>query len=376
MSRRPVGPLASAAIDRRTFLRYGANVAAMATAAGALPSITAVPHASAQPASEVEEATIAELQAAMTAGTMTSRSLTQAYIDRIAAIDHSGPQVNSVIETNPDALEIADALDAERAAGTIRGPLHGIPILVKDNIATADGMQTTAGSYALLGSVVPRDAFVVDRLRAAGAVILGKANLSEWANFRGFQSTSGWSGRAGVNVSPYGLNRTACGSSSGSAAAVAASLAAVSLGTETDGSIVCPAGSNSVVGIKPTVGLVSRSGIIPIGHSQDTAGPMARTVEDAAIVLGALVGIDPLDPATDASEGKSHTDYTPFLDAGALDGARIGVWRKGLFGFSPETDAVGESALDALRDLGAKLIDPADITGVGHLRAGVHCAAV
>src|SRR3990172_9606047 len=293
MSRRPVGPLASAAIDRRTFLRYGANVAAMATAAGALPSITAVPHASAQPASEVEEATIAELQAAMTAGTMTSRSLTQAYIDRSAAIDHSGPQVNSVIERNRDGLEMGDALDAERAAGTIRGPLHGIPILVKDNIATADGMQTTAGSYALLGSVVPRDAFVVDRLRAAGAVILGKANLSEWANFRGFQSTSGWSGRAGVNVSPYGLNRTACGSSSGSAAAVAASLAAVSLGTETDGSIVCPAGSSSVVGIKPTVGLVSRSGIIPIGHSQDTAGPMARSVEEAPIVLVGLLPIAP-----------------------------------------------------------------------------------
>jgi amidase len=295
---------------------------------------------------------------------MTSHQITQIYIDRIAAIDHAGPQINSVVEVNPEALAIADALDAERAAGTVRGPMHGIPILVKDNIATADEMETTAGSFALLGSVVPRDSFVVEQLRAAGAVILGKANLSEWANFRGFQSTSGWSGRAGVGVNPYGLNRTACGSSSGSASAVAANLAATSLGTETDGSIVCPAGSNSAVGIKPTVGLVSRSGIVPIAHSQDTAGPISRTVEDAAITLGAIVGVDPLDPATEASDGKFHTDYTQFLDADALDGARIGVWRRGIFGSSPETDAVGEEALVALADAGATLVDPANIKGI------------
>jgi amidase len=240
-------------------------------------------------------------------------------------------------------------------------------VLVKDNIATDDRMETTAGSFALLGSVVPRDAFVVERLRHAGAVILGKANLSEWANFRGFPSTSGWSGRAGVCLNPYALNRTACGSSSGSASAVAASLAATSLGTETDGSIVCPAGATSCVGIKPTLGLASRSGIIPIAHSQDTAGPISRTVEDAAITLGAIVGIDPRDPATKASEGHFFRDYRRFLDKGALRGARLGVWRDSIFGFSPETDEVGEAAIAALRGLGAELVDPVDISNVGDI---------
>ena len=356
--------------DRRTFFRYGAYAGAAATAAQSLPSLTRTASAAGARARDLDddfewnEATIAELQSAMSRGDVTSRELTQAYIDRISKIDSSGPQINSVMELNSDALRIADKRDRERRGGDVRGPLHGIPVLVKDNIATADRMQTTAGSYALLGSVVPRDAFVAKQLRRAGAVLLGKTNLSEWANFRGFQSTSGWSGRAGVCLNPYALNRTACGSSTGSAAAVAANLAASTLGTETDGSIVCPAGSTSCVGIKPTLGLTSRSGVIPIAHSQDVVGPISRTVEDAAITLGGIVGIDPRDPATRASRGKLHHDYRRYLDKGALKGARLGVWRQDLFGFSSETDAVAESAFDALRDLGAVVIDPTDITNI------------
>ena len=363
----------SGSFDRRTFFRYGAaagTAAATATmlSGGSATATTADRRAAAAAVDfEFSEWTILQLQAAMRAGSLTSEELTRAYLDRIDAVDHSGVRLNSVIETNPDAIAIARSLDQERAAGNVRGPMHGIPTLLKDNIATEDAMETTAGSYALLGSVVPRDAFASKRLRDAGAVLLGKANLSEWANFRGFPSTSGWAGRAGVALNPYALNRTNCGSSSGSGAAVAANFAATSLGSETDGSIVCPAGMTSCVGVKPTLGLVSRSGVIPIAHSQDSLGPISRTVEDAAITLGAITGIDTRDPATAASKGHSLRNYRPFLDPGALKGKRIGVWREGIFGFSPETDAVGEEAIAALADLGATLVDPADVPRIAEI---------
>ncbi|MGH2820366.1 MAG: amidase, partial [Actinomycetota bacterium] len=308
-----------------------------------------------------EEATIAELQAAMESGRLTSRHLVRDYLHRIRAIDASGTQLNSVLETNPDAATLAEELDDERRAQGARGPLHGIPILVKENIATADQMETTAGSLALLGSVVPRDAFMAAQLRRAGAVILGKTNLSEWANFRSTQSSSGWCGRAGQCLNPYALDHNPCGSSSGSGAAISANLAAASLGTETDGSIVCPSTANSLVGIKPTLGLTSRAGVIPIAHSQDVVGPMARTVADAATVLGALTGVDPRDDATRDSRGRSHRDYRPFLDPQGLRGARIGVWRQGVFGNSPEADEIAEAALREISRLGATIVDPANI---------------
>src|SRR5579863_7492697 len=275
----------------------------------------------------VEEATIADLQAAMEAGRVTARRLVELYFERIAALDRQGPTLNSILEINPDALAIAQSLDEERATKGSRGPLHGIPILLKDNIATADAMQTTAGSLALVGARVPRDAFVASKLREAGAVILGKANLSEWANFRSDHSSSGWSGRGGQVHNPYVLDRSPCGSSSGSAVAVAASLVAASLGSETDGSILCPSAINGVVGIKPTVGLTSRAGVIPISHTQDTIGPHARTVADAATLLSAIVGVDARDAATQESAGKFHSDYTQFLQADGLHGARIGIAR-------------------------------------------------
>src|SRR5215218_8288712 len=358
-------------ITRRSFLKASTT----AGAAGALAGTGTVAGAGAAlaggddhvPPFAFEEATIAELQAAMTSGRLSSRRLTQAYLRRIRRIDLSGIQLNSVIEVNPDALEIAAELDAERRQGRVRGPLHGIPILVKDNFATRDRMETTAGSLALLGAEVPRDAFVIRRLRRAGAVILGKANLSEWANFRSTQSSSGWSGRAGQCLSPYVLDHNPCGSSSGSGAAVAADLAADSLGTETDGSIVCPSSHNSLVGIKPTLGLTSRSGVVPIAHSQDVTGPMARTVADAATVLGPMTGVDPRDPATAASRGHSHRDYRRFLDPDGLRGARIGVWREGVFGISPEADAIAEAAITELSRLGATVVDPADIPNVADI---------
>jgi amidase len=358
-------------ISRRSFLKASGT----AGAAGALASAGTVANAGAamaQPERDAgsfpfEEATIAELQAAMEAGRLNSRRLTQAYLRRIRRIDLAGIQLNSVIEVNPDAVEIAAALDAERRRNGPRGPLHGIPILVKDNFDTRDKMETTAGSLALVGARVPRDAFVVRRLRRAGAVILGKANLSEWANFRSTQSSSGWSGRAGQCLSPYVLDHNPCGSSSGSGTAVAANLAAASLGTETDGSIVCPSSHNSLVGIKPTLGLTSRSGVIPIAHSQDVTGPMARTVADAATVLGAMTGVDPRDPATADSRGHSHRDYRRFLDPEGLRGARIGVWREGVFGASPEADVIGEAAVAELSRLGATVVDPADIPGVNDI---------
>ncbi|HET9918492.1 MAG TPA: amidase [Ktedonobacteraceae bacterium] len=314
-----------------------------------------------EPFTRLDEVTIAQMQAAMTAGQITAQRLVEMYLQRIATFDRKGPTLNTVLEINPDALSIAGELDKERQEKEVRGPLHGIPILLKDNIATTDQMETTAGSLALLGSRPPREAFVAQKLRDAGAVILGKTNLSEWANFRSSSSSSGWSARGGQVRNPYVLNRTPCGSSSGSAAAVAANLAAAALGTETDGSILCPSSNNSVVGIKPTVGLTSRAGVIPIAHSQDTVGPHARTVADAAAVLGALTGVDPHDLATEKSEGQFHTDYTQFLDAGGLRGARIGVAREVYFGYSAKAGAITNAAIERMRELGAIIVDPANI---------------
>lgn len=313
---------------------------------------------------ELDEIMIAQLQEGMSSGKFTARSLVEKYQERIAAVDKLGPALNSIIELNPDALSIADALDAERKAKGARGPLHGIPVLIKDNIATADRMMTTAGSLALVGAKAPKDAFVVQRLRAAGAVILGKTNLSEWANIRSSHSTSGWSGQGGLTKNPYALDRNPCGSSSGTGAGISANLAAIGIGTETDGSIVCPSSANGLAGIKPTVGLVSRSGIIPISHSQDTAGPMCRTVRDAAILLGALAGVDAEDAATAASAGKSQIDYSQYCDPNGLMGARIGVARK-YFGFNDAVDALMEQALDLMKKQGAVLVDPADIESFG-----------
>ena len=316
------------------------------------------------PAFELEEMTIAELQEGMKAAKYTAREIAEKYLTRIAALDKRGPAVNSVIEVNPDALALAEASDKERKAKGARGPLHGISMLIKDNIDTADKMMTTAGSLALVGSKVPKDSAVAQKLREAGAVILGKTNLSEWANIRSRHSTSGWSGRGGQTKNPYALDRNPCGSSSGSGAAAAANFCAAAIGTETDGSIVCPSSANGLVGIKPTVGLVSRSGIIPISHSQDGAGPMCRTVRDAAIVLGALTGVDSEDSATAESRGKSYTDYTQFLKADGLRGARIGVVRK-TFGFMDAVDKVMEAALDAMKKEGAILVDPVEIETAG-----------
>ena len=315
----------------------------------------------ARPDFPVEEATVAELQTAMQDGRLTAEALTDIYLRRIQAIDRHGASLRSVQESNPDALAIARALDEERRAKGARGPLHGIPVLLKDNIATADRTETTAGALALVGARPRQDATIARKLRDAGAVLLGKASMSEWAYFKATPSSSGWSARNGQARNPYALDRTPCGSSSGSASAVAASLAAVSIGTETDGSIVCPAGANNVVGIKPTVGLTSRLGVIPISATQDTVGPFGRTVADAAVVLGALTGVDPRDAVTRASAGRGHTDYTRFLDADGLRGARIGVPREGYFGHSAKADAVTEQAIAALREAGAVVVDPVKI---------------
>ena len=304
----------------------------------------------------LEEATIPELREGMESGKYTARSITQMYLDRIEAIDQSGPTLRSVIEVNPDALDIADQLDEERQQGKLRGPLHGIPVLLKDNIDTDDQMETTAGSLALVGVPVAKDAWVTQRLREAGAVILGKTNLSEWANFRSERSSSGWSGRGGQTKNPYVLDRNPCGSSAGSGVAVSANLCAVAIGTETNGSIVCPSTTNGIVGIKPTVGLVGRSGIIPISHTQDTAGPMARTVTDAAIVLGTLTGTDPRDAVTKESAGKASLDYTQFLQKDGLRGARLGIARQHL-GFHETVDVLMEEALEAMREQGATVVD-------------------
>ena len=352
------------AVDRRRFLKTsiaGGVSAALLPAFGAVDAAAGLPAVS---SFELDEISISDLQEGMKSGKYTARSIAEKYLARIDAIDKQGPAINSLVEINPDALALADAMDKERAAGSVRGPLHGIPILIKDNIDTADRMMTTAGSLALVGWKPPQDATIVQRLRAAGAVALGKTNLSEWANIRSSHSTSGWSGRGGLTRNPYALDRNACGSSSGSGAAVAANLCAAAIGTETDGSIVCPSGANGIVGIKPTVGLTSRTGIIPISHTQDGAGPMARTVRDAAILLGALTGVDRSDSATLASQGKSHTDYTRFLDPAGLREARIGVPRK-YFGFSEEVDALMNSLLDEMKRQGATLVDPADLETFG-----------
>ncbi len=319
------------------------------------------------PRFELDEMTIAQLQDAMTSGRYTSRKLVDLYLQRIDGIDRGGPALRSVIEVNPDARSIADVLDAERRAKGPRGPLHGIPILIKDNIDTADRMSTSAGSLALEGSIAGRDAFVVTRLRAAGAVILGKTNLSEWANFRSTKAASGWSARGGQTRNPYVLDRNACGSSSGTGTAVAANLAAAGVGTETDGSIVCPSGVNGLIGLKPTVGLVSRSGIIPISHSQDTAGPMTRSVADAALLLTAMAGSDPRDRTSAAATRRAHADYVKVLRADALKGARIGVARKRYFGYSPAADRLVDGAITAMKAQGAVIVDPADIPTAAQL---------
>ncbi|GJM27952.1 MAG: amidase [Cyclobacteriaceae bacterium] len=306
----------------------------------------------------LEETTVEQLQQEMATGNLTARSIVELYLDRIEKIDKNG--LNSVIEINPDALSIADQLDQERSSGNLRGPLHGIPVMIKDNIDTADNMMTTAGSLALIGPSPAKDAFIVAKLREAGAVLLGKTNLSEWANFRSERSSSGWSGRGRQTRNPYALDRNPCGSSSGSGAAVSANLCAITIGTETNGSIVCPASNNGVVGIKPTVGLWSRSGIIPISHTQDTAGPMARTVADAAALLGPLTGTDPSDPRTDYSEGNFHQDYTQFLTESGLQGKRIGVWRSSM-GFHEKVDQLMEESFELMKTAGAEIIDPVDI---------------
>lgn len=319
--------------------------------------------------SELAEATIHQLQQAMKSGGESAVSLTRKYLDRIEDLDRRGPVLNSVIELNPDAVAIARDLDRERRAKGARGPLHGIPVLIKDNIDTHDRMMTTAGSLALQGSIALRDSFVVERLRAAGAIILGKTNLSEWANFRSNRSTSGWSGRGGQTRNPYVLSRNPSGSSSGSGAAVSASLCAVAVGTETNGSIVSPSSFCGIVGFKPTVGLVSRSGIIPISHTQDTAGPMARTVMDAAILLGALAGVDSRDGATEQSRDKARSDYTQFLDPKGLRGARIGIARA-LFRHRTDTAKVFDQAIEAMKSEGAVLIDPVEIPSLSKLADG------
>jgi amidase len=315
----------------------------------------------------LDDLTIGDLQAGLASGKYTARSLVEQYEARVNALDRNGPTLNHVLELNPDALTIADQLDNERKAGKTRGPLHGIPILVKDNIDTADRMHTSAGSLALATSIPSRDSWVAERLRAAGAVILGKTNLSEWANIRSTHSSSGWSGRGGQGKNPYALDRNTSGSSSGSAGAVAASYCAAAIGSETDGSVTSPSSACGLVGIKPTVGLVGRSGIIPISHSQDTAGPMARTVRDVALVLGALTGVDPRDDATRPSAGKSHADYTRFLDAGGLRGARIGVARETFMGYSPKTDTLMEQAIDVMKHAGATVVDPANLPSIAKI---------
>ena len=306
------------------------------------------------------EWTISELQEKMETGELTARRLAELYSERISAVDKNGPYINSVIELNPDALEIADTLDAERRAGKTRGPLHGIPILIKDNIDTADRMQTTSGSLALEGHIASKDAFIVKQVRKAGALILGKTNLSEWANFRGKRSVSGWSSRGGLTRNPYALDRSASGSSSGSGAAVAANLCVAAVGTETDGSIISPSHANGIVGIKPTLGLLSRSGIIPIAHSQDTPGPMARTVADVALLLGAMTGVDAQDPATKGSKKRGASNYTKFLDRDGLNDARIGVARN-MAGTNPRVLKIFEYCIEVLKHLGAVIVDPADV---------------
>lgn len=364
-------------MERRDFLKLSAAGIALTATTGcesssSAPAPTEVSASSAAnpPVADfpLEEWTVGQLSEAMASGDHSALSITEAYLQRIEAVDRRGPTLRAVIEVNPDARSVASALDHERQERGPRGLLHGVPVLVKDNIDTADRMTTTAGSLALEGTIAPEDSTVARRLRDAGAIILGKANLSEWANFRSERSSSGWSGRGGQVKNPYALDRNPCGSSSGSGAAVSANLSALAIGTETDGSVVCPSSANGVVGVKPTLGLISRAGIVPLAHSQDTAGPMCRSVRDAALLLGALTGVDSRDPATAASADHAHTDYVQFLDPDSLRGARIGVWRA-RFGFHERVDAVLETALTALRDGGAELIDPIEMPSIGEIGA-------
>jgi len=353
--------------SRRGFLQTTLIASAAVALRPALSSAREISRAGESSAAEVkpfdlEEITISELQEGMKSGKFTARSLVEKYTARIEDIDKR--TVNAIIEMNPDAVSIAEDLDRERKTKGPRGALHGIPVLIKDNIATVDRMMTTAGSLALVGSKPPKDSMVAQKLRAAGAVILGKTNLSEWANIRSSHSTSGWSGRGGLTKNPYALDRNPCGSSSGTGAGISANLAAIGIGTETDGSIVCPSSLNGLAGIKPTVGLVSRAGIIPISHSQDTAGPMCRTVRDAATLLGVLTGADPEDQATTASAGKVQTNYEQYCDPSGLKGARIGVARK-YFGFSDAVDALMERSIGVMRKQGAVIVDPADVPTLG-----------
>jgi amidase len=345
--------------SRRDFLSTSLAVgAAMAIPSGAAAEQSPAPI---KPF-DLEEITISDIVSGLKSGKLTARSLTQKYLQRIADMDKR--TINAVIETNPDALSIADALDSEYKAKGPRGPLHGVPVLIKDNIDTGDKMMTTAGSLALVGNIAKQDSGVAAKLRAAGAVIIGKTNLSEWANIRSSHSSSGWSGRGGQTRNPYALDRNPCGSSSGTGAAISGNFAAVGIGTETDGSVVCPSSANGLVGIKPTVGAVSRAGIIPISHSQDTAGPMCRTVTDAAILLGAMVGEDARDAAT--KDDKAQRDYFKYLDRNGLRGARIGVLRK-LFGFSEAVDGLMATAIEAMKHEGAEIIDPVEIDSIGKL---------
>lgn len=350
-------------MKRRDFITSGTLATAgltslLAASCNSNPSGTTTKETTcdAVPAFELEETSISELQEKMASGKYSSEQITQLYLDRIEAIDKKGPLLNSVIELNPDALAIAKAMDEERKAGKTRGPLHGIPVLIKDNIDTGDKMQTTAGALAMEGHIAASDSFVVKKLREAGAVILGKTNLSEWANFRSTKSCSGWSSRGGQTKNPYILDHNPCGSSAGSGVAVSANLCTVAVGTETDGSVTCPASVNGIVGLKPTVGLVSRSGIIPISSTQDTAGPMGRTVKDVAILLGAMTGVDEADAITKESEGKALTDYTKFLDANALKGKRIGI-DKNLQGDNQYMHALIKKATDLLKQQGAEIIE-------------------
>ena len=357
-------------MSRRTFLGtsvLGGAMAAVSWPARAQAAPAVGPARVPQAPSELDEVTMAQLQEGMRSGRWTARSLAEQYLARIEAVDRKGPALGAIIELNPDALSIADALDAERRAKGPRGPLHGVPVLIKDNVATADRMHTSAGSLALATSIAPRDSGVAQRLRDAGAVLLGKTNLSEWANFRGRHSISGWSGRGGQCRNPYVLDRSPSGSSSGSGAATAANLCAVAVGTETDGSITSPSQANSLVGIKPTVGLVSRAGIVPISHNQDTAGPMARCVADAAALLSVLAGEDPRDGATRGSAAHA-VDYTRFLDPDGLKGLRLGIARKRYTGNHRGVDKLFESALAVLRDRGAVLVDDVDLTTEDHLQ--------
>lgn len=365
-------------LSRRAFVArsaVGAAAAAIGTPSDASASDLAT-HAREAPAIAPQapredalfEKSVSELGAMMARGELTSSALTARYLQRIAVLDKQGPAINAVIELNADAESIAASLDAERRAGTVRGPLHGIPVLIKDNIDSADKMRTTAGSLALADSMPPRDAHIVRRLREAGAVLLGKTNLSEWANYRSTRSTSGWSGRGGLTRNPYALDRNCSGSSSGTGAGIAADFATLGIGTETDGSIISPSGLCGLVGIKPTVGLWSRQGIIPISASQDTAGPMCRSVADAAVLLGALAGFDPRDAATAPTKGKAPVDYTQFLKRDGLRGARIGVARAQA-GFNPDVDTSMESAIAAMKTAGAIIIDPASLPTPSSLSA-------